>query len=355
MFGIFKDKAPKVPLLDGPLIPNNMIDRAASISVAEPDDICVAPDDSLLVTSGKSILRLTDWDKKQFVSVAEFKTNVCALACREDGVIGVGLEESDVMLISGKGIHQAPWKDSGIGFNAVRGCHFSSDGSLMIADACDGEGAPPYLHDLFQESDSGRILRLNDNGGAELVAEGLQFPHGLVEIEPDVFIISESWSSDLCKLSCKTSSKTSVLSGLPGYTARIHPLDFGGYALSCFARRDPLIDFVLSEKKFVQRMKKELAPECWITPRLSSDIDYRFPIQSGATRLFGEIKPWAPSLSYGLVIILDRNFVPMASAHSRANGRRHGITTALEWRGDLIAVSKGNNELLKIEAMEQMI
>jgi hypothetical protein len=75
----------------------------------------------------------------------------------------------------------------------------------------------------------------------------------------------------------------------------------------------------------------------------------------GAARLFGDIKPWAPSFSYGLVVILDKNFLPLASAQSRANGTRHGITAALEWRGELIAISKGSNELLKVTAMDQLI
>ena len=99
-------------------------------------------------------------------------------------------------------------------------------------------------------------------------------------------------------------------------------------------------------------MTKELPPELWIAPRLSAQLDYRLPIQSGATRLFGALKPWAPSFSYGLVMILDADFTPRASAQSRANGTRHGITAALEWRGDLIAVSKGSNELLKISMKE---
>ena len=41
-------------------------------------------------------------------------------------------------------------------------------------------------------------------------------------------------------------------------------------------------------------------------------------------------KPWAPSRSYGLVVRLDAAMRPVASFHSRANGHRHGVTSAIE-------------------------
>ncbi len=52
--------------------------------------------------------------------------------------------------------------------------------------------------------------------------------------------------------------------------------------------------------------------------------------------MFGEIKPWAPSFSYGLVIETDSAMMPVASAHSRANGVRHAISdvVSLERQSD---------------------
>ena len=41
-------------------------------------------------------------------------------------------------------------------------------------------------------------------------------------------------------------------------------------------------------------------------------------------------KPWSPSRSYGLVVKLDAQLRPVASFHSRANGRRHGVTAVAE-------------------------
>jgi hypothetical protein len=317
----------------------------------DPDDICLAADGTLLVTSGKAILRLADWNSDKFEPVAEFDRSVTALDCREDGTIAVALDQAGIQLVDSHGKIYSPWKSKTLSPKTGRALRFCQDGSLFVADACQAQGRFPHLHDLFAEAGSGRVLKLEDNGDGEVVAEGLRYPHGIAEIEPGLLAIAESWSACLSRIPNKTSRKSILIGDLPGYPARIHPFP-EGFILTCFARRDPLIEFILTEKRYVARMTQELPPELWIAPRLSAQPDYRLPIQSGATRLFGALKPWAPSFSYGLVMILDPNFMPMTSAQSRANGRRHGITAALQWRGDLIAVSKGNNELLKLSMKE---
>lgn len=350
MFGFHK-KAPTISLLDGPLCPNDKLEEAGSIPLKDPDDICLASDGTLLVTSSNSILRLANWSSGEFQPVAEFDRSVTALDCRDDGTIAVALDQGGIKLVDRHGKIHSPWTSKKLSANVGRALRFSRKGSLFAADACRGNGQFPHLHDLFAEAGSGRVLKLEDNGDGEVVAEGLRYPHGITEIEPGLLVVAESWSACLCRISCRTSQKSILIGDLPGYPARIHSFP-GGFILTCFARRDPLIEFILTEKRYVARMTQELPPELWIAPRLSAKTDYRLPIQSGATRLFGALKPWAPSFSYGLIMIFDSNFMPMASAQSRANGRRHGITAALEWRGDLIAVSKGSNELLKLSMKE---
>ena len=350
MFGFHK-KAPTISLLDGPLSPNDKLEEADSIPLQDPDDICLASDGSLLVTSGNSILRLGDWSSGKFEPVAEFDRSVTALDCREDGAIAVALDQAGIILVDSHGKIHSPWKSKTLSPKAGRALRFSQEGSLFVADACRDNGKFPHLHDLFAESGSGRVLKLEDNGDGAVLAEGLRYPHGITEIEPGLLAVAQSWSACLSRIPNRASQKSILIGDLPGYPARIHPFP-EGFILTCFARRDPLIEFILTEKAYVARMTEELPPELWIAPRLSAQPDYRLPIQSGATRLFGALKPWAPSFSYGLIMILDSNFMPMASAQSRANGRRHGITSALEWRGDLIAVSKGSNELLKLSMKE---
>jgi len=54
------------------------------------------------------------------------------------------------------------------------------------------------------------------------------------------------------------------------------------------------------------------------------------------------LKPWSPSWSYGLVARLDHAYRPNASLHSRANGRRHGVTSCLAIDGRLFFSAKGD-------------
>jgi hypothetical protein len=136
-------------------------------------------------------------------------------------------------------------------------------------------------------------------------------------------------------------------SGYPAYLGRIRRTA-GGYAMACLARRDPLIEFLKTEQEFVAEMKATVAPRHWISPRVSPEFSHDFPIELGATRLFGEVKAWAPSFSYGLVVALNDALMPTGSAHSRANGIRHAITDVVQWNGDILAVSRASEEILNL-------
>ncbi len=354
MFGLNRKQPVRISLLDGPLCPNDMLEQAAALPIDAPDDICVAPDGSLLVSSDTRILRLTDWAKGTLSTVARFDRQITALACRADGVIAAGLKGGGIRLITQDGDAAPGWEEQENAVQEATACTFASDGTLLVADAGGIDDQASRLHDLYSETGNGQLIRMTATGNRSVIASGLRLPYGVVETAAKEVLVCESWSARISQLSSDAPPKA-VLQDAPGYPARIHALSGGGYILSLFARRDPLIEFVLTEPTFMNRMKAEIDPEHWIAPRFTASADYRVPIQMGAARLFGDIKPWAPSFSYGLVVILDKNLLPLASAQSRANGTRHGITSALEWRGELIAVSKGNNELLKVTAMDQLI
>ena len=133
--------------------------------------------------------------------------------------------------------------------------------------------------------------------------------------------------------------------GYPGYLGRLRRTA-AGYAIACWSRRDPLIAFLKTEQTFVEKMKANVEPRHWIGPRIKPEFSHDFPIELGATRLFGEVKPWAPSFSYGLIIEMDESLMPVGSMQSRANGHRHGICDVAVWNGHLVAASKGSGEIL---------
>jgi hypothetical protein len=89
-----------------------------------------------------------------------------------------------------------------------------------------------------------------------------------------------------------------------------------------------------------------------VAPKYQSGVSFQEPMQGGALKQMGILKPWAPTLSYGLVAELVDNFIPRNSYHSRAGGKRHGLTAALEHDGQLWLAGRGCGEILTIDLTE---
>jgi hypothetical protein len=109
-----------------------------------------------------------------------------------------------------------------------------------------------------------------------------------------------------------------------------------------FAPRSQLVEFVLSEDRFRRRMIREIDADYWVAPCLRSGATPLEPTQQGGVRQLGVLKPWSPSRSYGLVARLDPAFRPVTSLHSRAHGRRHGVTSCLMVGNQLYFAAKGD-------------
>ena len=56
----------------------------------------------------------------------------------------------------------------------------------------------------------------------------------------------------------------------------------------------------------------------------------------------------APPRSYGLVMLLDREFEVETSLHSRVGGACHGVTGLAEHGGEIFLVSKGDNKIVQL-------
>jgi hypothetical protein len=133
-----------------------------------------------------------------------------------------------------------------------------------------------------------------------------------------------------------------VLENLPAYPARLSRGPDHAIWLALFAPRSQLVAFVLSEDRYRQRMIREIDPDYWVAPCLRSGRSPLEPLQQGGVRQLGVLKPWSPNRSYGLVARLDGAYRPVASLHSRANGRRHGVTSCLSVGGRLYFAAKGD-------------
>jgi len=185
------------------------------------------------------------------------------------------------------------------------------------------------------------------SGAAEKIADGLGYPAGVVGGGSEELVVAEAWLNRLVGVD-KRGGRRVLLDNLPAYPGRLSSASRGGYWLTLFAPRNQLVEFVLREPAYRKRMMREIQPDYWVSPSLTPHESPLSPMQEGGQKIGGAIKPWAPSLSYGLVARLDRNCQPQYSLHSRADGRRHGVTSAVEFGERLLATSRGAGLLVEV-------
>jgi hypothetical protein len=329
---------PGMPL-EGALGPNGRLDEADALAIAKPDAVCVNRDGHLLVSSGAEVLLLRQWDQAP-ERWASFDAPVTALAVSEGGQVAIGLAGGRLVVCGPSGEASPHWTLSSQP-RAIVDCLFLSEDELAVVDNGYGPDEPILSLAPWDDAARGQVLAIGRDGATRIIAAALHCPMGIARKPDGSLVLTELERARVIDASGKV-----LQSGYPAYLARIRKVG-SGYAIACLSRCDPLIEFLKTEREFVTRMKANIDPRHWISPRANPEFSYEFPIELGATRLFGEIKPWAPSFSYGLVIETDPDMTPVGSAHSRANGFRHAISDITPWNGSLIAVSRASEEILK--------
>lgn len=339
-----RQSQPPSMTLEGVLGPNRRLDEAAGLSVRAPNALCVG-DGRLLFSSGATVQVLEKWDRPASLWRG-YERQVTALCHGADGRIAAGLEGGALIVCDAMGVEADGWSSS-IALKSIVDCMFLPNGKLVVVD--NGySGQQNYLSAApWDESGAGQVIEMTRGGETRVLARNLRCPMGLALGRDSELIVTEMEGARIVNLNGGV-----LRTGFPGYLGRLHQTS-NGYLLACLGRRDPLIEFLKSERDFVAEMKASIAPELWIGPRANAEFSHDFPIELGATRLFGEIKPWAPSFSYGLVIELDNALTPIGSAHSRADGQRHFVTDAVEWNGEVIAASGASNELLNLGTRQE--
>ena len=341
MFFWRRKSTPPAMTLEGALGPNDRLESAAAARVEAPDALVVAADGRLLVSSGARVLALAAWGEAPGLW-AEFAAPVTALAASPGGRVAIGLRGGGLELRERDGRPSPGW-GAPAGLKSVVDAMFLSEDELAIVDFGFGADEPVLSIAPWDDVGRGRLWAIPRQGPPRVLVEGLWCPMGVGRDAEGGLVVSEFERARIVGLDGRVRQ-----AGLPGYLGRFAKTE-AGYLLTCLSRRDPLIEFLKTEREFVKDMKARTPPSHWIAPRLDPQFRHDLPIELGATRLFGEVKPWAPSFSYGLVIELDARFSPLGSWQSRAHGRRHAISAALVWNGDIVAVSKASGELLKLD------
>jgi hypothetical protein len=336
------EAATTVPPFDGQLKPNQLLEQAPVIGEFDAPEDLATDGKAVLLANGPTVLRLGDDPP---TVVARFDGTVTALCCLPDGGMAVALDGREVRILGGAFDGKRWQQAAGAPFHAVNAIATDGDGrSLLVTDGSRTQPYERWCHDLMERGQGGRVVSLDPQGGERQLAAGLGYAFGVTVAGQEVWV-SESWRHRLVAVG---GNARTVLAHLPVYPSRLVPAPGGGFWLTAFTARTQLIEFVLRETAYRRRMMREIDPQYWIAPRLSSGHTFLEPMQGAHIKTMGILKPWAPPRSYGLVIRLTAEGLPRYSLHSRVDGTHHGVVAAVECGGALFVLAKGPRKLLRL-------
>ena len=334
----------RVPAMDGVFKPNALLDAAERVLALPGIDNLAVADDSLLCTSGDMLYRV-DPATRAAVELHRFGGIITMVAVSPAGRVAVGIEGRGLEVGSAAG----GWHPLEVP-EEYRSCltagAFRGEAELVVTVGSLDHSWSDWKRDLMGRGASGGVVVFRLPGGSPAtLADGLAFPYG-VALAGDRLVVAESWRHRLLALP----GQEVRLEDLPAYPARLAPATGGGFWLALFAPRRQITEFVLREDDYRREMMDTIPPEAWIGPDFGDGGGPTEPLQSGSVRQMGIMKPWAPSRSYGLVVRLDRDLAPVATFHSRADGRIHGIASLVEMAGRLYAAARGAGLLVAFDA-----
>ncbi|HEY1720376.1 MAG TPA: hypothetical protein VGG27_03960 [Magnetospirillaceae bacterium] len=336
-----------VPPMDGALKPNDLLETASIATVAaQPDNL--TPDGSrVLFSTGNTLMSLERMGEKWSAqSIASFAAAITCIGAEGRGGIAIGIDDGTVLLKGGKHDGLRIDKVADRPLVCPTACAFAGENTLILCLGSLTNPASRWKADLMERNETGSVWSIDlASGAATRLADRLAFPYGLQIAGPGRIVVTESWKHRVVEI--VGGKVKELLADLPGYPARL-ARSGDGYWLSAFAPRSQMVEFVLRERKFCLGMMANIDAEYWMAPALISGRNHLEPLQGGAIRHLGVLKPWSPTRSYGLLVELDAAFKPLRSLHSRAGGRHHGITSGIEFDGAILATSKGGDAVLAL-------
>jgi len=336
-----------VPPLDGALLPNRLLDEAPLRIACQGVSNIALTRTGVLLAADNRLIQLNS--NGSLDAWREFGHSISCLG-GDDDAIAVGFDNGEVEVFGG------PLDGFKVSRQAGIRCPTAATISGEWIYLCEGSRsrAPSdWRHDLMERNATGSVWSVNARTGqADRLATRLAYPNGIVKAGEDL-IVSESWKHRLIRITLGGQIEE-VLTDLPGYPGRITRRPDGGYLLALFAPRSQLVEFVLREHRFRRRMLETIDPDHWIAPSLRSGRTFYEPLQGGGVKHLGILKPWSPTRSFGVLAVLDTNFQPVSSYHSRADGKTHGITGAAEIGGLIFAVAAGDDVVVGLVTPETM-
>lgn len=335
-----------IPIFDGALKPNDILENAEVVFRGDSlNDLAVDSSGQLYAANGTRLLRIASSGESRTIrTIPELDKPIRAIAAFADGIAIATANE--VIVHDGSGASARLDSVDGRPLTCVNAVAADDSGQLFVSEGSSKNSCEEWSRDLLEHGSTGRVIEYDPaSGDSRVLASGLKYCCGVASDGQRVFV-AESWRHRIVDID--GANTTSVVSELPGYPGRISGASDGGYWLSIFAARTQLLEQVLRDDNFRRDMMREVEPQYWVAPALSSGGDFLEPAQFGGIRTMGILKPWAPPRSYGLVVRYDADWRPLYSLHSRVGGDHHGIVAAVEHGGELYVLSKGASCILRI-------
>ncbi|MBZ8135122.1 strictosidine synthase [Afifella sp. IM 167] len=348
-----------VPAMDGPLHPNAMLDEAPVLLEQEGiDNLCVAPAGVFASAASELLSLMPEGEGFRAQPLETFARPITCIASDGAGALAIGQDGEGILIRGGAHDGMALTGTGATRFACPTGCVFVDPHTLIVAIGSDEHVAAEWKRDLMKQCHSGSVWRIDLGKGAEAavpLAKGLAFPSGLALGRQGELFVSEAWEHRVVGLSAsEPSAPVELLIELPAYPGFVAPTSDGAFWLALFAPRNPLVEFVILERRYCERMIDTVDPQFWIAPALSSGKSFLEPIQGGARKKLNVLKPWSPSWSYGLALQCNAQFRPVASVHSRADGNVHGVTSLAEKDGRLMIGACGSGRVVAVPVNAQI-
>jgi sugar lactone lactonase YvrE len=338
------EAAVTVPVMDGPLKPNQLLEVAPRVLEAADLDNLLATPEGIVFSSGGALCGLPGGE------IARYPGTISCLAADRDGGLAIGFEDGGLLLRGGPHDGLRIDRVGGQALNCPTAAMFLDAHTLIVANGSAAHRPSGWRRDLMTLGKSGALWRVNlATGDALCLASGLAWPCGIAVAPDGGLFVSESWRHRVLSLNAAQPGRpSSALMDPPAYPGRIASAARGGYWLTFFASRNQLVEFILREDEYRRRMIAEVPEPFWMAPALASLGKFEEPLQGSGLKQMGMLKPWAATRSYGLVVRCDAAMQPVFSYHSRADGVIHGVTSVCEDRDDLLVGAKGPGVLVRL-------
>lgn len=353
---LFPDRTQQhaITVLDGRLMPNDELEEAPLFSehrVSEPDDVIMGSSGQVYVSTGNEVIRFTADGERNPDPFVKLSGKAGALAWGPDGRLYICVDGYGLVCVTPDGeSHDVLRTSNGGPLECLTSVAVSSKGVAYVTDGSRSHTAEDWVWDLFEQNRSGRLIAIDLRSGENnVLARDLAFPAGIcLSADGRNLIMSEAWSHSLWGLPLGANGdlggrKHLVRGNMPGYPSRVSMANRTSYWLAVFALRTHLVEFVLSQPAYKKRMMESIPSEYWIRPTLRTLNSGLEPLQGGSMKKLGRTKPWAPPRAYGLAVLIDDAGAVLDSRHSRADGTRHGVTSARQYGDTVLIAVKGGD------------